>query len=107
MGDLYDGEAAPETAPAVRNLSVSGSIYGRRMVGGIVGRTGSIPTGIYLENCANHASVKNTDSKGVGGIVGAGWSEGAIVNCYNTGSVTTVYASRRAASAAATAAGHL
>ncbi len=44
MGDLYDGEAAPETAPAVRNLSVSGSIYGRRMVGGIVGRTGSIPT---------------------------------------------------------------
>ena len=89
MGDLYDGEAAPETAPAVRNLSVSGSIYGRRMVGGIVGRTGSIPTGIYLENCANHASVKNTDSKGVGGIVGAGWSEGAIVNCYNTGSVTT------------------
>ena len=24
MGDLYDGEAAPETAPAVRNLSVSG-----------------------------------------------------------------------------------
>ena len=92
MGDLYDGEAAPETAPAVRNLSVSGSIYGRRMVGGIVGRTGSIPTGIYLENCANHASVKNTDSKGVGGIVGAGWSEGAIVNCYNTGSVTTVYA---------------
>ena len=92
MGDLYDGEAAPETAPAVRNLSVSGSIYGRRMVGGIVGRTGSIPTGIYLENCANHASVKNTDSKGVGGIVGAGWSEGAIVNCYNTGSVTTGYA---------------
>ena len=73
----------------MRNLSVSGSIYGRRMVGGIVGRTGSIPTGIYLENCANHASVKNTDSKGVGGIVGAGWSEGAIVNCYNTGSVTT------------------
>lgn len=92
MGDLYDGEAAPETDPAVRNLSVSGSIYGRRMVGGIVGRTGSIPTGIYLENCANHASVKNTDSKGVGGIVGAGWSEGAIVNCYNTGSVTTGYA---------------
>ena len=92
MGDIYDDEAAPETAPAVRNLSVSGSIYGRRMVGGIVGRTGSIPTGIYLENCANHASVKNTDSKGVGGIVGAGWSKGAIVNCYNTGSVTTGYA---------------
>ena len=92
MGDLYDGEAVPETAPAVRNLSVSGSIYGRRMVGGIIGRTGSIPTGIYLENCANHASVKNTDSKGVGGIVGAGWSKGAIVNCYNTGSVTTDYA---------------
>ncbi len=92
LGELRDGEAAPQTAPAVRNLSVSGSVYGRRMVGGIVGRTGSIPTGVFIENCANFASVRNTDSKGVGGIVGACWSKGAIVNCYNAGDVTTVHA---------------
>lgn len=92
LGELYDGESAPANAPSVRNLSVSGSIYGRRMVGGIVGRIGSIPTGVFIENCANYASVKNTDSKGVGGIVGAGWGTGAIVNCYNAGSVTTTYA---------------
>lgn len=91
MGELYEGEAAPKNAPAVRNLSVSGSVYGRRSVGGIVGKSGSIPTGIYIENCANYATVRNTDSKGIGGIIGAGWSKGAIVNCYNTGSVTAVY----------------
>lgn len=92
LGELYDGESAPACSPSVRNLSVSGSIYGRRMVGGIVGRVGSIPTGVSIENCANFASVKNTDSKGIGGIVGAGWGTGVVVNCYNAGSVTTTYA---------------
>lgn len=92
LGELYDGETAPSQMPAVRNLSVAGSIYGRRMVGGVVGRVGSIPTGVRIENCANYASVKNTDSKGIGGICGAGWGKGAIVNCYNRGSVTTTYA---------------
>ncbi len=92
LGELYQDEAAPKAAPAVRNLSVSGDVYGRRMVGGIVGRTGKIPTGVYLENCANHATVRNTDSKGIGGIVGTGWSTGAIVNCYNTGVISTSYA---------------
>ncbi len=92
LGELYQDEAAPKTAPAVRNLSVSGDIYGRRMVGGVVGRTGSIPTGVFIENCANHATVRNTDSKGVGGVVGTGWSTGAIVNCYNSGVVCTTYA---------------
>ena len=92
LGELYDGEEAPASQPAVRNLSVSGSIYGRRMVGGVVGRVGSIPTGVRIENCANFAAVKNTDSKGIGGICGAGWGSGAIVNCYNLGSVSTTYA---------------
>ena len=92
LGELYDSETAPALIPAVRNLSVSGSIYGRRMVGGIVGRVGSIPTGVRIENCANFATVRNTDSKGIGGVCGAGWGKGAIVNCYNTGSVSTTYA---------------
>lgn len=92
LGECYDGEDAPAKIPAVRNLSVSGSIYGRRMVGGVVGRVGSIATGVRIENCANFATVRNTDSKGIGGICGAGWGSGAIVNCYNLGSVSTTYA---------------
>lgn len=40
LGELYAGESAPAQAPTVRNLSVDGSIYGRRMVGGIVGWVG-------------------------------------------------------------------
>lgn len=92
LGETYDGESDPVQAPTVRNLSVDGSIRGRRMVGGIVGRVGSISTGVRVENCANYAAVSSTDSKGVGGIVGAGWGKGYIVNCYNTGSVSSTYA---------------
>lgn len=103
MGDLYDGEAAPETAPAVRNLSVSGSIYGRRMVGGIVGRTGSIPTGIYLENCANHASVKNTDSKVSAASSARAGARARLSTAIIPALSRRAMPARRAASAAATA----
>lgn len=78
--------------PAVRNLVLSsGSIYGRRMVGGVVGRIGETSNGVVVENCANRASVRNTDSKGVGGIVGSAWGDGIIRNCYNTGTISTTY----------------
>gem|GEM_PF-444040 len=92
IGDLYDGETLQtDWQPAVKDLSVNGYIYGRRMVGGAVGRVGDISSGVTVENCANHAEVHNTDSKGVGGIVGAAWGKGDIRNCYNTGSITTTY----------------
>ncbi|MDR0813179.1 MAG: S-layer homology domain-containing protein [Oscillospiraceae bacterium] len=79
--------------PTVRNIIVgAGYVYGRRMVGGVVGRVGETNNGVIIENCANHADIHNTDSKGIGGIVGAGWGAGVIRNCYNTGSVTTTYA---------------
>ncbi|MDR0838766.1 MAG: hypothetical protein LBN99_03890, partial [Oscillospiraceae bacterium] len=78
--------------PSVKNVIVgSGYIYGRRMVGGVVGRVGETSNGIVVENCANFADVHNTDSKGIGGIVGSGWGDGVIRNCYNAGSVTTTY----------------
>lgn len=78
--------------PAVRNLVLaSGSILGRRMVGGIVGRVGETENGVVVENCANRASVRSTDSKGVGGIVGSAWGKGCIRNCYNTGHISTIY----------------
>ncbi|MDO4552260.1 MAG: hypothetical protein Q4C22_01870 [Bacillota bacterium] len=78
--------------PAVRNVVVGeGYIYGRRMVGGVVGRIGETNNGVIVENCANFAQVKNTDAKGVGGIVGAGWGDGMIRNCYNVGDVSTIF----------------
>lgn len=92
LGGLYDGETLPEGwQPAVRNLTVSGDVYGRRMVGGIVGNLGSTDSGVIIENCANYANIRNTDSKGVGGICGAGMGKGMIRNCYNRGNVSTTY----------------
>ena len=41
LGSLYEGEESPELNPSVKNLSLSGFVYGRRMVGGIVGAVGS------------------------------------------------------------------
>ena len=91
--DIYQNQKQPKTAPAVRNLSVSGYIYGNRMVGGIVGHMGDYAEKIYIENCANHCEILSSDSKGVGGIVGTAWgNDGAIINCYNDGSVTTTLA---------------
>ena len=79
--------------PAVRNVVVGkGYIYGRRMVGGVIGRVGATNSGVIIENCANYADVKNTDSKGVAGVCGSGWGKGVIRNCYNAGSVSTTYA---------------
>lgn len=102
MGSLYDGEANPETPPAVRNMSLSGYFFGRRMVGGFVGCMGgganaasgtSVAGGIKMENLANHAYAYCTDSKGLGGIVACSMiDKGTIVNCYNDGNLETVYA---------------
>lgn len=77
--------------PTVRNVTVKGKVHARRMVGGVVGRVGETTNGVIIENCANHANVSNTDAKGVGGIVGAGWGTGEITNCYNTGEIKTTY----------------
>ncbi|MGS0763669.1 InlB B-repeat-containing protein [Syntrophomonas curvata] len=77
--------------PTVRNVAVTGYIYGRRSIGGIVGKIGKTNKGGIIENCANFATVRNTDSKGIGGIVGAGWNGGYIKNCYNAGSISSTY----------------
>ena len=92
-GEKTEAEFENGWQPAVRNLVLgSGSIYGRRMVGGIVGRVGDTSNGVIIENCGNRADVRNTDSKGVGGIVGAAWGAGTIRGCYNTGRISTTYA---------------
>ena len=100
LGGATDGETGVTGQfedgwqPAVRNLVLAGgSILGRRMVGGIVGRVGQTSGGVVIENCANRAAVKSTDAKGVGGIVGAGWGKGVIRGCYNAGPISTTYSS--------------
>lgn len=91
-GEKNEAEFENGWQPAVRNLVLgSGSIYGRRMVGGIVGRVGETSNGVVIENCGNRADVRNTDSKGVGGICGSAWGAGTIRGCYNTGTISTTY----------------
>lgn len=91
-GEKTEAEFKNGWQPAVRNLVLgSGSIYGRRMVGGIVGRVGETSNGVVIENCGNRADVRNTDSKGVGGICGSAWGAGTIRGCYNTGTISTTY----------------
>ena len=77
--------------PTVRNIAITGYVRGMRSTGGIVGKFGKSNEGCIIENCANFATVSNTDAKGCGGIVGAGWNEGYIKNCYNVGSISSVY----------------
>ena len=93
LNTAITGDFAGGWQPTARNIVVgSGYIYGRRMVGSIVGRVGETTNGVIIESCANYAQIRNTDSKGIGGILGAGWGAGVIRNCYNVGSVTTTYA---------------
>ncbi len=97
----HDSDAASMRAknPTVRNVAVYGTIYANRSVGGIVGKigkteaanSGNFEDGGIIENCANFASVSNTDAKGCGGIVGAGWNGGIVRNCYNAGNISTTY----------------
>ena len=75
----------------VYNLAVYGEIYANRSVGGIVGKIGKTADGGTIENCANFATVHNTDAKGVGGIVGAGWNGGIVRNCYNAGTIYSTF----------------
>ena len=80
--------------PAVKNLSLKGTVHGRRQIGGVVGQTGNVwddEHGVFVENCANHAKVSGTDSKGVGGVVGNAGGKGHIINCYNTGEISSIY----------------
>lgn len=87
-----DSTSIRPVTPTVSNLAVTGAVRSNRSVGGIVGKIGKTSGGAVIENCANFASVSNSDAKGCGGIVGAGWNSDIIRNCYNAGSVTTTYA---------------
>ena len=80
--------------PVVKNLSLEGTVHARRQIGGVVGQTGESwdeEHGVFVENCANHAKVSGTDSKGVGGVVGNAGGKGHIINCYNTGEISSIY----------------
>ena len=77
--------------PAVRNVIVRGSVKGRRMVAGVVGRTGETSYGVLVENCVNYADVEASDMRGCAGIVGAAWGKATIRNCYNAGTIRSNY----------------
>lgn len=77
--------------PAVRNVVIEGSVYGRRMVAGVVGHTGEVSTGTIVENCVNRADITNTDMRGAAGIVAAPWGTTTIRNCYNRGDISAQF----------------
>ncbi len=91
----YDNGYAKDTSvdyenywvPTVKNVTVKGSVEGRRMVGGIVGRIGETNHGVLVENCSNYADIKSSDMRGCAGIVGAAWGQSVIRNCYNVGTI--------------------
>jgi hypothetical protein len=76
--------------PVVENIAVDGMIYGNRMNGGIVGHN-CYSTLSTVKNCVNFASIHNTDAKGNGGIVGAGYENLSVQNCVNYGFIYTGY----------------
>lgn len=78
----------------ISNCTNSGAVSGFATVGGIVGKMG----GGSIVSCKNTATVKaskardidgdgNLDGAYLGGI--AGWANGNVNNCYNSGTVTT------------------
>jgi hypothetical protein len=88
-----DPERLRPRNPAVKNVAITGYIRANRSVGGIVGKIGKTADSYaIIENCANFATIRNTDAKGVGGIVGAAWNGGIVRNCYNAGEVSSTYA---------------
>ena len=98
---VHDNDPASLRAyqPTVRNIVVTGYIYARRSVGGIVGKIGKtqvnnatpVGYGALIENCANYCTVISTDAKGAAGICGSAWNGGIIRNCYNAGTVRSSY----------------
>ena len=91
---LDEQQTLKNWTPAVKNLSLEGTVHARRQIGGVVGQTGDSwdgEYGVFVENCANHARVSGTDSKGVGGVVGNAGGKGHIINCYNTGEISSTY----------------
>lgn len=72
-----------------RNLGAVETVY---YAGGILGKTeGDTKSQVLIENCFNKGSVSGTWEEDVdltlGGIVGI-FTQGYMVNCYNTGAVT-------------------
>lgn len=87
----------------IRNLNIEdGFIRAARSTGAVVGKTGTVvansfnPTladghGTVIENCHNrNTTVITTDSKGVGGIVGAFWNYPVMRNCSNSGAISSI-----------------
>ena len=68
----------------VENVTVSGTVSGSTLVGGVAARNAGT-----IKNCYNDCDVTgkttSTSTQGVGGVVG--YNTGTIENCHNTGTV--------------------
>ena len=86
----HPNNSKADATPVVQNVAVNGMIYGNRSIGGVVGKN-DYSNGSVIRNCINFATVYNTDAKGCGGIIGAGWNDLTVECCANFGLVCTGY----------------
>ena len=68
----------------IQNLTVSGSVQGKKYVGGIVGYAESSAS---IKNCINAASITGSNNN-AGGIAGFAKTGVVISNCTNTGAIS-------------------
>ncbi len=80
----YKGLIGRAKNATINNVGVSGSISGKGFIAGIAGKV----TGSTIYNCWSECAISGS-SYYVGGIAGAAEEDSYIINCYNSGSVST------------------
>lgn len=80
-----------QAGTTIKNVNLTGSIYTTlRMVGGLVGRVGTLVSGdVTIDNCHVSVDIESDSSLGsVGGIAGQ-LREGTVSNCSYSGTIKT------------------
>lgn len=79
MEEQYVGLFGFTYARKIKNIGITGNVFGGEDVGSIAGRSQEV---VYIENSYNKANV--TGKRTVGGILG---NMGNVINCYNVGHI--------------------
>ena len=72
------------TYPAIENCIFDGEIIGEQSAAGICRTFNVNNDGDYIKNCINYGKIIGAGTQS-GGILGASWDYGSVVNCYNAG----------------------
>lgn len=83
---LYDSEfryVIGYTNPLIENCIFDGEIVGEKRAAGICLSFSVNKNDDFIKNCINYGKI--TGGNHSGGILGASWGSGSVVNCYNAG----------------------